>query len=400
MAGFDGILPGENHEPSLTTARPDFHFMFAKMLERAGNWKAEDTGKTEIWAIPFEFVPRESCGCRKRNAFLNTQKAGELKIINLEYTRHIRAMGNFIRTTLSMDALGKLRKHLVQNFAQRSNPYYFAAVLDEHDRYAAKPILHSRHGLFLTDAAYRWQDTPVPDEEMLRADRSVRIVMAQLLQNEQETMGYLISGMKSLSLREQERFEEEALFLSAALNAVIGNRRLAEANNAILKMAEHDYLTGLYNRRGFLRELERRLKMPEMQGKTLTLFSMDMDRLKGINDIYGHQEGDHAIQCLAYGLEKEISEKGICARYGGDEFAFALLGETLPQGETEEIRGRIEKAAREKCGQREYEISASLGACSAVINEQLTLDEILAEADRALYADKAKRKNRRATDRG
>ena len=400
VAGFDGILPGENHEPSLTTARPDFHFMFAKMLERAGNWKAEDTGKTEIWAIPFEFVPRESCGCRKRNAFLNTQKAGELKIINLEYTRHIRAMGNFIRTTLSMDALGKLRKHLVQSFAQRSNPYYFAAVLDEHDRGSAQPILHSRHGLFLTDAAYRWQDTPVPDEEMLRADRSVRIVMAQLLQNEQETMGYLISGMKSLSLREQERFEEEALFLSAALNAVIGNRRLAEANNAILKMAEHDYLTGLYNRRGFLRELERRLKMPEMQGKTLTLFSMDMDRLKGINDIYGHQEGDHAIQCLAYGLEKEISEKGICARYGGDEFAFALLGETLPQWETEEIRGRIEKAAREKCGQREYEISASLGACSAVINEQLTLDEILAEADRALYADKAKRKNRRATDRG
>ena len=400
VAGFDGILPGENHEPSLTTARPDFHFMFAKMLERAGNWNTEDTGKTETWAIPFEFVPRESCGCKKRNAFLNTQKAGELKIINLEYTRHIRAMGNFIRTTLSMDALGKLKNHLVQSFAQRSNPYYFAAVLDEHDRVNAYPILHSRHGLFLTDSVFRWRDTPVPDEEMLRADRSVRIVMAQLLQNEQETMGYLISGMKNLSLREQERFEEEALFLSAALNAVIGNRRLAEANDAILKMAEHDYLTGLYNRRGFLRELERRLKLPETQGKTLTLFSMDMDRLKGINDIYGHQEGDHAIQCLAYGLEKEISEKGICARYGGDEFAFAFLGEKALQPEIEEIRGRIEKAAREKCGQREYEISASLGACSAVVNGQLSLDEVLAEADRALYDDKGKRKNRRATDRG
>ena len=45
VAGFDGILPGENHEPSLTTARPDFHFMFAKMLERAGNWKTEEKQK-------------------------------------------------------------------------------------------------------------------------------------------------------------------------------------------------------------------------------------------------------------------------------------------------------------------------------------------------------------------
>ena len=239
----------------------------------------------------------------------------------------------------------------------------------------------------------------MPDEEVLRADRSVRIVMAQLLQNEQETMGYLISGMKNLSLREQERFEEEALFLSAALNAVIGNRRLAEANDAILKMAEHDYLTGLYNRRGFLRELERRLKLPEAQGKILTLFSMDMDRLKGINDIYGHQEGDHAIQCLAYGLEKEFGGKGICARYGGDEFAFALLEEKSLQPELEETRSRIEKTAREKCGQREYTISASLGACSAVADGQLSLDDMLAEADRALYADKGKRKNRRASDR-
>ena len=399
VAGFDGILPGENHEPSLTTARPDFAYMFSKMLERAANWNEEDTGKTEVWEIPFEFVPRESCGCKRRNAFLNTQKAGELKIINLEYTRHIRAMGNFIRTTLSMDDLGKLKEHLMQNFAQRSNPYYFAAVLHEHDRLAAQPILHSRHGLFLTDGDFRWKEAPVPDEDVLRADRSIRILMAQLLQNEQETMGYLLSGMKNLSLREQERFEEEALFLSAALNAVIGNRRLAKANNAILKMAEHDYLTGLYNRRGFLRELERRLAMPETLGKTLTLFSLDMDRLKGINDIYGHQEGDHAIQCLAYGLEKEISGQGICARYGGDEFAFALLGEKPLEPELEEIRGRIQKAAREKCGPREYEIAASLGACSAVVDGELSLDEMLAEADRALYEDKAKHKNRRRSDR-
>ena len=388
VAGFDGILPGESHEPSMTTARPDFAYMFGKMLERMNEWNEEDTGKTEVWSIPFEFIPRESCGCKRRNAFVTTQKTGELKIINLEYTRHIRAMGNFVRTTLSMDDFGKLKEHLAAHFVQRSNPYYFAAVLDEHDRQKAQPILHSRHGLFLSGPDFRWKDEPVPDEDVVRGDRSIRILMAQLLQNEQETMGYLVSGMENWSLREQERFEEEALFLSAALNAVIGNRRLEAANKEILKMAEHDYLTGLYNRRGFLRELERQLKLPETQGKTLTLFAVDMDRLKSINDVYGHQEGDHAIQSLAYGLATETEGKGICARYGGDEFAFALVADESLQPELEEIRGRIEEAAREKCGPRAYVISASLGACSCKVDERLSLDEVLAEADRALYADK------------
>ena len=394
VAGFDGILPGENHEPSLTTARPDFAYMYGRMLERMNEWKTEDTGKTEVWSIPFEFIPRESCGCQRRNAFAATQKTGDLKIINLEYTRHIRAMGNFIRTTLSMDDLDRLREHLISHFVQRSNPYYFAAVLDEHDRQTAQPVLHSRHGLFLSGRDFRWAEVPIPDEDVVRRDRSIRILMAQLLQNEQETMGYLVSGMENWSLREQERFEEEALFLSAALNAVIGNHRLEEANNAILKMAEHDYLTGLYNRRGFLRELERRIGLPETQGKILTLFAVDMDRLKSINDVHGHQEGDHAIQSLAHGLAVETEERGICARYGGDEFAFAFIEDKSLQPELEPIRERIEKAAREKCGPREYVISASMGACSTVVNEELSLDDVLAEADRALYADKSEHRKK------
>lgn len=188
--------------------------------------------------------------------------------------------------------------------------------------------------------------SPVPDAPALLSDRSIRILLVQLLQNEEEILGYLVSGMQAWSLREQERFEEEALFLSAALNAVIGNMRLEEANNAILRMAEHDYLTGLYNRRGFLRELERMLKLPQMQDRVLTLFSMDMDRLKYINDVYGHQEGDYAIQSLAHALFSETEGTGICAWYGGDEFAFAFLSETSLLPELEAIRHRIETRAQ------------------------------------------------------
>ncbi|MBQ9010266.1 MAG: GGDEF domain-containing protein [Clostridia bacterium] len=395
VAGFDGILPGEKHEPSITTAMPDFSHMFNLMLDCMRSWDPANAGKTEVWPIPFRFIPRQSCGCTRRSAFRTTQKIGDLKIINLDYTRHIRAMGFFMQRTLSMHSLSKLKECLPPLFAQWPNPFYFAAVLDENDHSLAYPILYGRHGRFESGESFRLKDSVVPDRHALINDSSVRIAMAQLLQNEEETMGYLVSGMKDWSLRDQERFEEEALFLSAALNAVISNRRLKEANDAILKMAEHDYLTGLYNRRGFLRELERRLHLPDTQDQILTLFSMDMDGLKNINDVYGHQEGDHAIQSLAGALQEETEGRGICARYGGDEFAFAFLSDQSFLPALESIRKRMEAKARDICGPRNYLISASLGAYSTPVNQCPSMDEILAESDRALYADKTERKKKR-----
>ena len=394
VAGFDGIMQGDYHVPAITTMKPDSAAMFEKMLERISTWKPEDNGKTEVWTVPFELERRESCGCERANAIETTKKIGKLKILNLNYTRDIRAMGNFIRRTLSMNSLEKLTVHLPPLFSLWPDPYHFAAVLDERDPSLARPILHGVHGCFSDEDPFHWKGRLVPDFEGLCSDPSVRIVLAQLLQNEEETMGYLVSGMEEWSLREQERFEEQALFLSASLNAVIGNRRLEAANNAILRMAEHDYLTGLYNRRGFLRELEHRLQLPETQGLTLTLFAMDMDRLKAINDVYGHHEGDVAIQCLAQAIRMQTEGQGLCARYGGDEFAFAILAEASVLPRLETIRARIETIAREISGSRAYRISASLGACSCPVRERASLDQLLAEADRALYADKTRRRLR------
>lgn len=392
VAGFDGILQGEYHEPTITTAGPGSKLMYEKMLDRISTWKPEDSGKTEVWSVPYEMKRRESCGCAHAGAVDIKKKVGELKINNLAYTRHIHAMGNFVRSTLSVYSFDKLTACLPPLFSLWPHPYCFAAVLDEHNPNRAQPILHGVHNRYSSEAAFRWKGNLLPDFEALRCDPTVRIVLAQLLQNEEETLGYLVSGMDEWNLRDQERFEEQALFLSAALNAVIGNRRLEEANNAILRMAEHDYLTGLYNRRGFLRELEHRLRLPETQSLTLTLFSMDMDRLKAINDEYGHHEGDTAIHCLAQAIQAETEGKGICARYGGDEFAFALLAETSFVPELEGIRTRIEAAARQLCGAKDYLISASLGACSCRVQGHPSLDHLLVEADRALYSDKIRRR--------
>ena len=388
VAGFDGILQGGYHEPTITTAAPDSPMMFERMLDTISKWDPTASGKTEVWSVPYRLEIRRSCGCGRWNAVETTKKIGQLKMLSLTYTRDIRAMGNSIRRTLNMNSLEELTACLSPLFSFWADPYYFAAVLEKQG--LARPILHGVHNRFATGEAFRWKGALVPDLDALCSDPSVRIVLAQLLQNEEETMGYLVSGMEEWSLREQQRFEELALFLSAALHAVIVNRRLEAANNAMLQMAEHDYLTGLYNRRGFLRELERRLQLPEAQRLTLTLFSMDMDRLKAINDAYGHQEGDFAIQCLAQAIQ--TATEGLCARFGGDEFAFAMLAEASMLPELEALRSRIEANAGALCASKAFRVSASLGACSCPVREYTSLNPLLAEADRALYADKLRRR--------
>ena len=386
VCGFDGILPGQQHEPAITTARPDFEAMFGEMIRRMDTWETKEAARTETLPVPFRFIPRQSCSCAEKEQMPVVQKIGELKMANLDFTRHIRAMGIFIRRTLSMDSVDELTELLSPLFSIWPNPYYFAAVLEKREQ--ARTMMHMQDGLMKETPVLDWKRQPVPDVQAVLTDPAIRILMVQLLQTQTETMGYVVSGIQGWNLREQERFEEEALFLSSALSAVIRNRRLNEANSEILRMAEQDYLTGLYNRRGFLRELERLLVQPENQDRVLTLFSADMDRLKKINDRYGHQEGDHAICCLAEGIRFAVDGKGICARYGGDEFAFAILSGEAP--DPGEIRERMIRRAREVCGERDYQISASLGACSCIVREHPPLDELLAESDRDLYAHKGK----------
>ena len=386
VSGFDATLQGEKHEPSVTTSGPDFDRMFGEMMRRISEWTPGNGARTEAVPVPFRFYPRQSCGCESSGRFSAVEKVGELKVTNLDFTRHIRLMALFISRTLSMDSLDRLIESLPPMFSAWPNPYYFSAALEE-DRNFARPILHSINGHTEDMRVFCRRETPLPDFRAVARNPAVRIVLVQLLQTQTETMGYLVSGIQEWNLREQQRFVEEAMFLSVALSAVIGNRRLNEANREILRMAEHDYLTGLYNRRGFLRELERLLSLPETQNRILTLFSVDMDRLKGINDMYGHQEGDAAIQCLAEGIRQETEGSGICARYGGDEFAFAILTDDRPP-DPEPIRKRIIQTANRISGEKEYRISASLGACSCTVRNRPLIDQLLAEADMALYADK------------
>ena len=111
-------------------------------------------------------------------------------------------------------------------------------------------------------------------------------------------------------------------------------------------IADHDPLTGLLNRRAFVRELTDRIVQAHRYGTGggAVLF-MDIDDFKHVNDTLGHSIGDKAVADVARAVEQQVRDTDVLARLGGDEFGLLLPSATL--AEAEALAGRLLAAVRE-----------------------------------------------------
>lgn len=172
----------------------------------------------------------------------------------------------------------------------------------------------------------------------------------------------------------------------AVWNAV----RHALVDRELRRLALTDDLTCLYNRRGFLAAATHQLKLALRSQRALLLLFCDLDDLKKINDSFGHAEGDLAIIHAADALEATFRRSDILARLGGDEFA-VLVSEVSDQ--TEELVSRRLEANLRKWSKKEsrYRLSFSFGVARFDPKRAVSLGELMAEADRAMYENKRSR---------
>ena len=161
-----------------------------------------------------------------------------------------------------------------------------------------------------------------------------------------------------------------------------------------------DELTGLYNRRGFFILSLQQLKLAKRNGKNALLFFADLDKLKGINDTLGHQEGDAALFETARILKDTFRESDIISRMGGDEFAVLAID---INDETAKILLRRLQTFFDACNAREtrkYTLSLSIGVAQYDPQDPVSLDVLISRADRVMYEEKRKKQGRRGEDRG
>ncbi|MCX5641664.1 MAG: diguanylate cyclase [Candidatus Omnitrophica bacterium] len=149
-----------------------------------------------------------------------------------------------------------------------------------------------------------------------------------------------------------------------------------------------DELTELYNRRGFIQMAEHHLKLSDRTKKGLFLIFADVDKLKFINDTYGHLEGDQALIETAGLLKGLFRGSDIIARIGGDEFA-ALLTEAAENSAaiiTERLQAEL--ATLNKREGRKYQLSISFGIIQYDLNAPAGIEKLLHQADQLMYAQK------------
>jgi len=217
------------------------------------------------------------------------------------------------------------------------------------------------------------------DQQMERAKTALKRMQAGSIK--QEVLGAVIAIEGALQTRREQQ-QEHYVSLATKLDRL--GRQLEDAR----RESTTDPLTGLGNRKLFDVMAQRALQMFSLGRQPVVLLMVDMDKLKMVNDMYGHQSGDVAIQNLGKALSKTfLRQSDVLCRLGGDEFAAVLHNTDWKMAQT--LAKRLQEQLAEMPAPHpsmEFSVGASVGVAQLEIHEDV--EEWVARADKALYKAK------------
>jgi diguanylate cyclase (GGDEF)-like protein len=218
---------------------------------------------------------------------------------------------------------------------------------------------------------------------------------SQRLQQLADMVGHITAPDPAMLSRLDINDAGQALLLDAYRRLADTELKLSVAEARIREleeMASTDAMTGLMNRRGFEKFFEQELsRIRRHQSPGALMVLIDLDRFKPLNDLYGHQAGDAALKLVGETLMKSIRIADGAARFGGDEFAL-LLTSTDPDKaivRVNAVRAALNNLVLEWKGEL-LPFGASLG--SSPLDADSGYAGVYQQADKSLYADKARRK--------
>jgi diguanylate cyclase (GGDEF)-like protein len=156
--------------------------------------------------------------------------------------------------------------------------------------------------------------------------------------------------------------------------------------------ADIDFLLDIPNRRGFERELNRSIAYIKRYHASGALIVLDVDRLKPINDAFGHAAGDQVLKAIVAVLLRHVRSSDVVGRLGGDEFALLLwnLSETDARAKAASLEAAVDRLSFRFRGRN---VTAGASAGVAILGPQAEAGKALEEADRAMYVRKAQRRH-------
>lgn len=166
---------------------------------------------------------------------------------------------------------------------------------------------------------------------------------------------------------------------------------MAEQEIAALQLATLDELTLISNRRGFIDLAKHSMNICRRKGLAASILLIDLNKFKPINDTFGHAEGDRALVVFANIMREVFRESDVFGRIGGDEFAVLMMDVDIENTEHVIQRLQDEVTAYNQEAKRGYDIDFSIGYINTVVTDNVDIDDLLAKADKNMYAEKDKK---------
>lgn len=400
VTGFDGIPEINVTTPRLTSVICDSNDLAKQTLEILQHIDSLK-GKTKNYLVMPKLYIAESCGCQGKK----TRNASEY--LNTSYNRLYRFQEEELDLSLiiaqvqrcdSLEQLAeKLKSHVIYDTCcmvekeylnETVNPIQLAKHVDVKE----KELVVVFDSDFIGEKFVPY--TITPNEMTPHLDYMVehgRVVVFTSLYHVDVPIGYMCVFFSELSTGNYMKIPQNANALNNAFGGYRNLRYKQYLMNQIDEMYRIDTLTGLYNRRGFEREYNKMLNLAQ-EGRRFTIVLADLDRLKYINDNFGHKEGDFAIHAVAQALRAVCPENSILTRFGGDEM-LAVCPCVLDVAKTKDIFNRY-FADLNAMENKPYLIEASTGIYITDEDEILEFDELIEKSDRLMYEEKKDRKAR------
>ena len=400
VTGYDDILRARFNEPSITTSAQPFYRVGEtglKTLKRVlGGEQVEP-----VITVPGTLCRRQSCGCEPLNVYRKD-------MIREKYIRMVTNLESLALSNTNLVLGGAMVTEEEELYNEIEDGClretgFRSAMLCLIDGWDQEKLIQHRYTLkeeTFNVVCGIWDGKPVkrgrlrkgqilPDE--LTADSRPYFIFP--VHHLQYFMGYFIVDP---DLRERGQLQIKSWLVS--ISAVLVNwhfrHQLTDTVRELDYLYQTDMLTGLYNRRGYYRFFETYYEECRAAGTELAVFLIDMNRMKEINDRYGHAEGDFCLCTIADAMRRSAGEDEICIRTGGDEFVVLARNYS---GEKEKqfmrrVREYIDQSLR-RTG-KNYRFTVSIGCFRDVPDAagteaiQSEAEKFLRNADKAMYDEK------------
>lgn len=409
LSGYDYAYVGRNHSPKITSVKRPEAELGRQAYQKLRNFI--DGKEDDIEELTCTPVFSESCGCVDQN----TEDEVEFRKRAIKTTLHSITYAEILKSS-SADFTGvaTFESLIVQikKYLEMMNPKEFylcmcskkgmfggdSSEIDQEEN--LEDIVKYSSEIYIP-VAYKNGEFSIhgnfPVEEVLPAKyfdgRKGQFYTIIPLHYQNRCFGYCVLGNSKLMI-DSEMFHLFIMNINNALENIRKQNMLNAMVQKLNKMWVYDTLTGVYNRAGFFKYAYSIINEARDKGHNLFVLFLDLDGLKRINDVYGHDEGDHFIKTMGKIMTQVRSHGQLVMRYGGDEFV--VLGQDFTEESAQDYIAKIREGIDNynAVSSKPYRLDASMGYTLMKPTGEFDLEELIESADREMYKAKNEKKRR------